>query len=218
MNKIFQRNHDPIWHAQLALLTIVALQLMTNSALLPFNKILIITLELLLITILTFVTPANYGRISKARRALGIILIGFITLVNIVSLVLLLNALFFNDAYVNGHDLLINGFVIYSTNIIIFTLWYWEIDGGGPEKRATNNISQEDFLFPQMLHPLFFKNKWLPGFIDYLYLSITNVTNFASADTIPISRRAKILMMIQASTAVVTVVLVLARAIAVFGS
>ena len=133
MNKIFQRNHDPIWHAQLALLTIVALQLMTNSALLPFNKILIITLELLLITILTFVTPANYGRISKARRALGIILIGFITLVNIVSLVLLLNALFFNDAYVNGHDLLINGFVIYSTKIFFslkcFILYFLKING-----------------------------------------------------------------------------------------
>lgn len=216
MHKLFQSNHDPIWHAQLALLGVVVLQFFTNSALLPFNKFAIIALELLLIVILTFITPAGYGRITKTRRALGIVLIGIITLINIVSLLLLLNALFFGDNIISGHDLLINGLVIYVTNIMMFALWYWEIDGGGPEKRATNTTSREDFLFPQMLHPLVFKTKWLPGFIDYLYLSATNVTNFASADTIPVSRRAKILMMIQALVSVITVVLVAARAIAVF--
>ncbi len=216
MHKLFQRNHDPIWHAQLALLSVVVLQFFTNSALLPFNKFAIIALELLLITILTLITPAGYGRVTKTRRALGIVLIGIITLINIVSLLLLLNALFFGGTAVNGHDLLINGLVIYVTNIMMFALWYWEIDGGGPEKRATNTTSREDFLFPQMLHPLVFKDRWLPGFIDYLYLSATNVTNFASADTIPVSRRAKILMMIQALVSVITVVLVAARAITVF--
>ncbi len=216
MHKIFQSNHDPIWHAQLALLSVVALQIFTNSALLPFNKFAIVILELFLIVILTFITPAGYGRVSKSRRALGIGLIGFITLINIVSLLLLINALFFGDAVVSGHDLLVNGFVIYVTNIMMFALWYWEIDGGGPEKRATNTTSREDFLFPQMLHPLVFTKKWLPGFVDYMYLSATNVTNFASADTIPVSRRAKGLMMVQAMTSVVTVVLVAARAITVF--
>ena len=216
MHKLFQPNHDPIWHAQLALLVVVVLQLFTNSALLPFNKFAIIGLELLLIGILSIITPAGYGKITKIRRALGIILIGIITFINIVSLLLLLNALFFGDNVINGHDLLINGLVVYVTNIMMFALWYWEIDGGGPEKRATNTMSREDFLFPQMLHPLVFKTKWLPGFIDYLYLSATNVTNFAAADTIPVSRRAKILMMIQALVSVITVVLVAARAITIF--
>ncbi|MNH58570.1 hypothetical protein D3C73_103750 [compost metagenome] len=213
MHKLFERNHDPIWHAQLALLFVVCLQFFTNSALLPFNKFAIIGLELFLIIILTFITPAGYAKVNKTRRALGIGLIGFITLINIVSLILLLGALFFGDKAVDGHDLLINGLVIYVTNIMMFALWYWEMDGGGPEKRATNTTSREDFLFPQMLHPLVFTKKWLPGFIDYLYLSATNVTNFASADTIPVSRRAKALMMIQALASVITVVLVAARAI-----
>lgn len=213
MHKLFERNHDPIWHAQLALLSVVCLQFFTNSALLPFNKFAIIGLELFLIIILTFITPAGYGQVSKTRRALGIGLIGFITLINIVSLALLLSALFFGDKAVDGHDLLINGLVIYVTNIMMFALWYWEMDGGGPEKRATNTTSREDFLFPQMLHPLVFTKRWLPGFVDYLYLSATNVTNFASADTIPVSRRAKALMMIQALASVITIVLVAARAI-----
>ncbi len=213
MHKLFERNHDPIWHAQLALLFVVCLQFFTNSALLPFDKFAIIALELFLIVILTFITPAGYGKVSKTRRALGIGLIGFITLINIVSLFLLLGALFFGDKAVDGHDLLINGLVVYVTNIMMFALWYWEMDGGGPEKRATNTTSREDFVFPQMLHPLVFTKKWLPGFVDYLYLSATNVTNFASADTIPVSRRAKALMMIQALVSVITVVLVAARAI-----
>ena len=213
MNKLFQRNHDPIWHAQLALLAVVILQFFTSSALLPFNKLAIIGPELLLIVILTFVTPAGYARVSSARRALGIGLIGFITVTNIVSLALLLSALFFGDGHVDGHDLLINGLVIYVTNIIIFALWYWEMDGGGPDKRAIDMTSRDDFIFPQMMYPHIFKDKWRPGFIDYLYLSATNVTNFAAADTLPISRRAKSLMMAQALVSVVTIVLVAARAI-----
>lgn len=213
MNKIFQRNHDPIWHAQLALLAVVVLQFFTDSNLLPFNKLAIILPELLLIAVLTLVTPAGYARVSKTRRALGIGLIGFITITNIVSLALLIKALFFGDQYVDGHDLLLNGLVIYTTNLMIFALWYWEMDGGGPDKRAVDMTSRDDFIFPQMMYPHIFKNKWRPGFIDYLYLSATNVTNFASADTLPVSRRAKSLMMTQALVSVVTIVLVAARAI-----
>lgn len=217
MNKLTQRNHDPIWHAQLALLAVVVLQFFTDSSLLPFNKFAIIIPELILIAVLTLVTPAGYARISKARRALGIGLIGYITLTNIISLMLLLGALFFGDGQVDGHDLLLNGLMIYVTNIMMFALWYWEMDGGGPDKRAIDMSAREDFIFPQMLYPHIFKNKWRPGFIDYLYLSATNVTNFASADTVPISRRAKSLMMTQALVSVITIVLVTARAISILG-
>lgn len=215
MNKLFARNHDPIWHAQLALLLVVGLQVFTSSALLPFNKLVIIILELLLIVTLTFVTPAGYARISKLRRTLGIGLIGFIALINIISLVLLLSALFFDNSPVDGRDLLLNGLIIYATNLIMFALLYWEMDGGGPDKRAARLSAREDFVFPQMLYPHLFKNKWRPGFIDYLYLSGTNVTNFASADTMPVTRRAKMLMMTQALVSVITIVLVAARAISI---
>lgn len=218
MNTLHQHGHDPIWHAQLALLTVVVLQFFTDSSLLPFNKFAIIIPELILILTLTLVTPAGYARVSKTRRALGIGLIGFITLTNIISLALLLNALFFGDAHVDGHDLLLNGLVVYVTNIMMFSLWYWEMDGGGPDKRAVRMNSRDDFIFPQMMYPHIFKDKWRPGFIDYLYLSATNVTNFASADTLPATRRAKALMMTQALVSVVTIVLVAARAISILGS
>ena len=115
---------------------------------------------------------------------------------------------------IDGVQLLQSGFTIYVTNIFMFALLYWEMDGGGPDHRVTNNRVR-DFLFPQMIHKGIASEKWLPGFSDYLYLSSTNVTNFASADTLPISHRAKFLMMIQALVSVVTVVLVATRAIGI---
>jgi hypothetical protein len=86
------------------------------------------------------------------------------------------------------------------------------MDGNGPDMRATNH-TRRDFLFPQMVHARFASDNWLPGFADYVYLATTNVTNFASADTQPLTHRAKFLMLLQSLVAVVTVILVLARAI-----
>lgn len=96
----------------------------------------------------------------------------------------------------------------------MFALLYWEIDGGGPDRRVAEE-KERDFIFPQMIHPHISRRMWLPGFTDYLYLSTTNVTNFASADTVPVSHKAKLLMMIQALVSVVTVVLVATRAIGI---
>jgi len=103
---------------------------------------------------------------------------------------------------------------IYVTNIFMFALWFWEMDGSGPDHRVANE-RRRDFLFSQMIHSGVAQEGWLPGFMDYMYLSTTNVTNFASADTIPISHRAKFLMMIQALASLATVVLVAARAIGI---
>jgi hypothetical protein len=86
------------------------------------------------------------------------------------------------------------------------------MDGGGPDHRVSS-VRQRDFIFPQMIHDKLAAVGWRPGFMDYLYLSTTNVTNFASADTIPVSHRAKFLMMVQAVASLVIVVLVVARAI-----
>jgi hypothetical protein len=146
---------------------------------------------------------------------LALSLIAIVAVINIFSLVFLVRALLFDHVTgVDGTALLQNGFTIYITNIFMFALLYWEADGGGPDKRVAKE-HKRDFLFPQMIHRDISPASWLPGFIDYLYLSTTNVTNFASADTIPISHRAKLLMMIQALVSVITVVLVAARAIGI---
>jgi len=216
MSKVFHRTHDPIWHLQLGVSVVIGLQLATASALLPYNKYLLITLEGLLMAALAVVTPDAYHRISQPRRTLTMVLIAIIGIVNTVSLLLLLVALVNGHIDLSGRELLLNAVTIYITNIFMFALWYWEMDGGGPDKRVSAR-SRVDFLFTQMAHPKFGSANWLPGFTDYLYLSASNMTNFASSDTVPLSHRSKVLMMVQSIVAVITVVLVAARAISILG-
>lgn len=214
-SKVFKRTHDPIWQLQVGVIVIMVLQFFTDSSFLPYNKFLIIAFEAVLLLALGIVTSDAYHRVSRPRRLLALFLIAVVAAINIFSLVFLVRALTF-DHYVDigGVALLQNGLAIYVTNIFMFALLYWEIDGGGPDRRVTN-VHQRDFLFPQMVHKNIAKEGWLPGFVDYLYLSTTNVTNFASADTVPLSHRTKLAMMIQALVSVVTVVLVAARAIGI---
>ena len=213
MLKLFQGGRDPLWHIQAVVLGVIGLQLLTNSSLLPINRYALISLEVGLMLLVALITPPGYGRISPQRRSLMIGAIGVITIANAFSLILLLEALFYGSGEITGRDLLLNGLAIYLTNIFMFALWYWEIDGGGPDRRAANARTKHDFAFPQMTNSHLAQPSWLPGFTDYLYLSVTNVTNFASADTIPLTHRAKLLMMSQSFVALIVVVMVAARAI-----
>lgn len=212
VRKVFHKTHDPLWQMQLGVLVVIGLQLATSSTFLPIHKLLFVSIEIILLIGLIIVTSEGYQQTSRTRRKMAIILIGLITAINIFSLVLLIDVLLNGHASVSGRGLLLNGLTIYVTNILMFALWYWELDGNGPDQRTTQQ-TRRDFLFPQMMYERFGGFNWLPGFADYLYISSTAMTNFASSDTAPISHRAKLLMMIQSLTAVITVVLVLARAI-----
>lgn len=216
VQKVFHRSHDPIWQMQLGVLAVIGLQLLTNQSFLPYPKIWMVSFEAVLLLILMFVTTEGYRSFSQTRRNLAIILIALIASINAFSLMLLTSALLTGHADLSGNELLANGLVIYVTNLLLFALLYWEIDGNGPDRR-TSGQTKRDFLFPQMAHQRFDNDNWLPGFVDYVYLSTTNVTNFAAADTQPLTHRAKILMMLQSLIALVTVVLVLARAINIIG-
>ncbi len=215
-SKLFVRTHDPIWHLQLGVFIIMGLQFFTDPALLPYNKYVLILLELVLVFALAVVTPTGYQQVSHRRRIATITLIGVIAFGNILSLLLLVQALLASGQPVDGHQLLFNAITIYVTNIFMFSVFYWEMDGGGPDRRVSlGHAVNEDFLFTQMAHPRFADQRWMPGFFDYLYLSATNVTNFASADTVPLSHRAKLSMMIQSLVSVLLVVLVAARAVSI---
>jgi len=215
VRKVFRRTHDPIWQLQLGVVAIMVLQFFTDSSFLPYNKFIIIGFEAVLLIALGVVTSDGYHRVSRPRRLLALSLIAIVAAINIFSLVFLLrDLLLVHQVNLGGPALLLNALNIYVTNIFIFALLYWEMDGGGPDRRVMK-LRQNDFVFPQMLHRHVSGDGWLPGFIDYLYLSTTNVTNFASADTVPISHRAKIAMMIQALVSVITVILVAARAIGI---
>lgn len=212
VRKVFTRTHDPLWQMQLGVVSVIILQLLTSREFLPVGKTWLVAAEVILLLGLIIVTTEGYRNITRSRRNLAIILIAVIAAFNVLSLVLLIGALLFGESNLSGRALLANGLVIYITNILMFALWYWELDGNGPDRRASG-VVKRDFLFPQMVHERFAGANWLPGFADYIYLSATNVTNFASSDTQPLTHRAKFLMLLQSLVSVVTVVLVLARAI-----
>lgn len=214
IRKVFRRTHDPIWQLQIGVIAVMILQILTDHSFLPYNKYFIVAIEAILLIGLAAATSDGYTVISSKRRSIALILIAIVAIVNFFSLGFLVQALLYTHVTdLGGTQLLLNGITIYLTNIFVFALWYWELDGNGPDRRTAERERQRDFAFPQMVHNDISPKGWLPGFVDYLYLSTTNVMNFASADTIPLSHRSKLLMMTQALLSLVIVVLVIARAI-----
>ncbi len=113
--------------------------------------------------------------------------------------------------------LLGSGAAVFVTNIIVFGIWFWELDSGGPFARYTAERRYPDFMFPQMASPELAPPNWRPLFLDYLYVALSNVVAFSPTDTMPLSRWAKMMMTVQAIVAVSTLVLVVARAVNVLG-
>lgn len=149
------------------------------------------------------------------QRGIAISLIAVMNAANIGSLLLLIHALLASTA-VHGYKITAQHLIVWSaqiwlTNVIVFALWYWELDRGGPVARCLLHHRAPDFLFPQMANPDAAPPGWTPSFFDYLYTSYTNAAAFSPTDTMPLSLWAKALFMIQSLASIVTAVLVIAR-------
>lgn len=207
---------EPIWHVQLAVLATIVLQLVLDSHLTVGPKPIIIGAELLLFFALALINPNLSKGAIKIRHTAAILLIALVSIANFSSLVLVLYNLFGHIEDVQGVDLLLSALSIYITNIIIFGLWYWELDSDGINGQSVD-IEPIDFLFPQMTMGGRAAKNWSPTFFDYLYLSITNGTAFSTTDTAPLTHRAKTLMTVQSFISIAVVVLVVSRAISILG-
>ena len=97
--------------------------------------------------------------------------------------------------------------------MLLFTVWYWELDRGGPEARAQEHCPPPDFLFVQMSDDRLGGLQWRPRYVDYLYTSFTNATAFSPTDTMPLSSTAKMLMSVQSMASLITIGMVFARAV-----
>ncbi len=146
------------------------------------------------------------------RRMLALTLVWVIAGVNLVALVLLIGALV-NAEQKTGGELLFEGVAIWSTNVVAFGLLFWEIDRGGPVRRLRPVAPPPDFQFPQLENPSLAAPGWRPGLVDYVYVSFTNAIAFSPTDAMPLSRRAKALMLVESTVSAVTVLLVAARAV-----
>jgi hypothetical protein len=207
--------HDSYWPAQLAVLTTILLDLDLPDKLTLRPIWLLPALEGALLLGLIVTTPRRGERPHRYRRWVAITLIGIVSAVNLLSLGLLTHYLLHTGGNVDGRQLILAGVEIWVTNILLFAVWYWELDRGGPQGRKLTGADAPapDFLFPQMTEERLGRWDWRAGFVDYLYVSFTNVSAFSPTDTMPLSASAKMLMLIQATIAIVTIGLVVARAV-----
>jgi uncharacterized membrane protein len=202
------------WQVAVAVAAAVALQLPLPDRLVLLRPAwLLPAVEGLLLLVLVMANPHRINRESRALRWLGLALAALLSLANTWSVARLVIGLVQGTEGGTAGPLLVTGGAIWLTNIIVFGLWYWEFDRGGPVARANATRVYPDFQFVQMASPQLAPPDWEPTFGDYLYLSFTNAAAFSPTDVMPLSRWAKMAMTAQATVSIVTVALVVARAV-----
>lgn len=202
-------NRKELWIAELTLVIAAILQLTISDKLRIGPKYLVSALLLLLIFGVAFTAPRRHIGKGRSHITVATLLIFIVSVANAGELGLLVNALIHNSD-IPGKSLLAGALAIFLTNIIVFGLWYWELDSPGLSGRHKKDRS--NFQFPQGNN-----QQWDPLFFDYLYVSLTNSTAFSPTDTMPLTHAAKVLMSAQALIALITVVLVTARAVNILG-
>lgn len=216
---------EPRWHASLAILAAMALYITLPPRLTIGPGWVAPAIILMILIPLSILVPRR-GQETHRMRFWSILLIAIVNFFNLVSVILLVAHFFHPEkaAQYTATDISRIGAQIWLTNVLVFALWYWELDGDGPDARAQAPAAREivnaDFLFPQTeltsrahsdmrcIDP-----RWKPQFFDYLYVAFTNATAFSPADVMPLSRWAKALMMLEALVSLVTIAVVVSRAI-----
>jgi 5-methyltetrahydropteroyltriglutamate--homocysteine methyltransferase len=214
-------NGEARWQVTLCTATAIALQLPVHGRLSLIHPDWILpAVQGLLLAALVTVNPRRINRESRAIRSLSLSLAGLLSFVNAWSAAQLVYEIVQGKAPSTAGPLLATGASIWVTNVVVFALWYWEFDQGGPVARAlANKHRYPDFLFANMTvtdNPDIGQKDWKPTIGDYLYLSFTNATAFSPTDTLPLSRWAKMAMTLQSIVSLVTVALVVARAVNIF--
>ena len=214
---------EPRWHIGIAIFVALVLYMLLPPRLTLGPNWVAPVLVLVLLVPLQLAEPLHRGT-GKTVRVWSLVLIAVLNFFNVTSVVLLVNDLVNHHAKhygVGAPELLGSGALIWATNVIVYALWFYSFDSGGPAVRArypsARAFPSADFLFPQMLidekRVVCADTKWKPLLLDYVYLAFTNALAFSPTDTMPLSRWAKVLMLIESMISFVTVGLILARSV-----
>jgi hypothetical protein len=215
---------EPRLPAAVGVVLAIGLYTVLPSALQIGPRFVIPGLELLLFIPLVLANPRRMSRENRLLRRLSIAVVLLIALSNTTALVLLIHSLVAGKATAGGQLLAAAG-QVWLTNVLVFALAYWELDRGGPVTRfrvARPGLPNADFRFPQdedhdaiseVAERSSAISGWAPGFVDYLYVSITNSSAFSPTDTMPLTVRAKLLMAVESVSALMMSVLVVSFAV-----
>jgi hypothetical protein len=221
-----ERRGEARFPAAIAVLFAIALYALLPETLLVLPRFVIPALGLLLLGALVAVNPKRLTRQTRFSRISSLALVALIGLANTGSLVMLLRALLASEVQ-DGRSLLIAALQVWLTNVIVFGLAFWELDRGGPVTRTQKPREQlpaADFRFSQdenddavseVARGSSKRAGWVPALHDYLYVSLTNSTAFSPTDTMPLTGRAKLLMGVECTSALVVSVLVIARGVGI---
>ncbi|PJN07957.1 hypothetical protein CG723_31705 [Streptomyces sp. CB01635] len=221
-----QRRGEARLPGVLATLAAIALYLLLPQRLLIAPRYVVPALEFLLLVPLIAINPRRLTRQTRGFRILSLTLVTVIAASNLVALGLLIHELVYAGVK-DGRGLLVAALQVWLTHIIVFGLAYWELDRGGPVNRTQTSRAQlplADFRFSQdenadaveeVADGASKTSDWVPTLVDYLYVSVTNSTAFSPTDTMPLSPRAKLLMTVESVSALLTSLLVIARAVSI---
>jgi uncharacterized membrane protein len=200
------------WPMTLAVLAAIALQVGTPHPGRQPIWWLFPLLELVMLGTLLVIDPGRIDDRSARVRRITVAMIALMAAGTLVGLGVLVYDIF-NRPDLQAWDLLGRGAALWLTNIIVFSLLFWELDRGGPAERAVASDIPLSFAFPENAMPEFAASGWTPRYPDYLYLAFTNATAFSPTDTLPVTTWAKMTMMLESIVSLLTAVLVVARAI-----
>jgi hypothetical protein len=201
------------WPMAGGVLTAAVLQVvLPRHAVVPFWWLFPVA-EVVLLGALIVADPGRIDRRSTTLRRMTILLIALMTVANTVSGIAMIHDIIVGLRSLTATVLLGRGAAIWVTNVIVFSLWYWELDRGGPTERALSTAIRPSFVFPEEAGAEWTPEGWEPTYPDYLYLAFTNATAFSPTDTLPVMVWAKMTMMLEAAISLTVAILVVARAV-----
>ncbi len=210
---------EPRWPIILAIIAVLILLTLLPGRVRKFPAWSPYALGILELTPIAGVTIAaekeRWLRLERAIMLFFFVAVTFGTLVNLANLV---SAMVRRPAEISGIQLLNSSIGVWVTNVIAFSLLYWQLDRGGPGPRANRDSTRPDWLFPQEGAPQDVAPDWRPTFVDYLFLGFSTATAFSPTDALPLTSRAKLLMMLESAISLATIVVVASRAINILGS
>ena len=211
---------EPRWPVALAIFAVLLLfsLLPERSRLLPSWSGFAIGIALIMLMIGVRLVGHNSARWLRVERAAMLALASALLAMTVLAVTFLVIEIIDQTTKYAGQQLLTAGIQAWVTNVLAFSIVYWDVDRGGPENRGNEAAMLPDWLFPQAGVPNEVALGWRPTYVDYLFLAFSTATAFSATDVTPLTARAKMLMMLESCISLATLAIIASRAINILGS